>query len=49
MARINRMTLLRVALLLVAVAFIAIGVWRGEVLEVFRKAATLCLQCIGIG
>jgi hypothetical protein len=37
-----------VILLLAAVA-VTIGVTRGEPDDVFRKAALLCLECIGIG
>lgn len=42
----NKITLL---LLLVGVAFLAIGVWRGEVETVFRKAINICMECIGLG
>ncbi len=37
------------ALLAAAIAFIALGVARGEHLEVLQKAAAVCLECIGLG
>ncbi|HWQ58627.1 MAG TPA: CD1871A family CXXC motif-containing protein [Clostridia bacterium] len=37
------------ALLLIGIAFVAVGVFRREYLDVLRKAALLCLECIGIG
>ena len=36
-------------LLVVGVAFLAIGVWRGEVEIIFRKAVNICMECIGLG
>ena len=37
------------ALLVLAAGFIVLGVNRGEVLVVLRKAINICLECIGIG
>ena len=34
---------------LCGVAFILIGVLRGEPLAVFQKAIRICLECIGVG
>ncbi len=41
----------KTALLLLAAgaAFLAIGVWRGEVETIFRKAVNICMECIGLG
>ncbi len=40
-----------IALVIIAVSllFIAIGVWRGELDVVFRKAVNVCMECIGLG
>ena len=37
------------ALLIVGVAMLCFGVWRGEALTVLSKAIKLCLECVGIG
>ncbi len=44
--RRNRAAVLFVAL---ALAFLAIGVWRGEAEVVLRKAVNICMECIGLG
>ena len=41
--------ILRRGLLTAAVAMTAIGLLRGEHLEVMEKAVRICLECIGIG
>ncbi len=41
--------LLRVMIIISAVAFICIGIQRGEATEIMRKAVMVCLECIGIG
>ena len=39
---------MRWAVVIVAVASIAVGLALGNQLDVFWKAATICLECIGI-
>ena len=34
---------------LTGVAFMAFGIYRGEMMTVFQKAIKICLECIGIG
>ena len=36
-------------LLLLAFAMCAYGICRGEMTDVMRKAASICMECIGIG
>lgn len=44
--RRNRAGLL---LVLLGLTFSVIGVWRGEVEVVLRKAVLICMECIGLG
>lgn len=36
-------------LVLLGLSFVVIGVWRGEVEVVLRKAVIICMECIGLG
>jgi len=45
----SKLNLLRIALLAIALAFIAYGVSRGEAAVVMKKAVNICLECIGLG
>lgn len=39
----------KISLLLIAAAFIAIGISRGENTLVLQKAVRICMECIGLG
>ena len=43
------MRIKQLLLLLAGLAFLGIGVFRGETVEVMRKATMICLECIGLG
>lgn len=40
---------MRILICITAAAFILIGVTRGEVALVLKKAVNICLECIGLG
>ena len=42
-------TAAQVLLLVVGIAMLCFGVWRGEAATVLSKAIKLCLECVGIG
>ena len=42
-------SVLPVIILLAGAVMMVLGVWRGELHDIFRKATILCLECIGIG
>ncbi|MDO5040502.1 MAG: CD1871A family CXXC motif-containing protein [Peptoniphilus sp.] len=36
------------AFLILGIVLLALGIYRGEMVTVFRKAVVICLECIGI-
>ena len=48
MSRIKRQSL-AILLIILAVGFMVLGLYRGEIAEVFLKSTNICLECIGIG
>lgn len=45
----NKKQLVSYGVLVVAIAFMAYGMNRGEVMIVMNKAINICLECIGLG
>ena len=45
----NIPTVIKIGLIVVAVAVSTLGVFLGESSTVFHKAANVCMECIGIG
>jgi hypothetical protein len=45
----GRLLAIRVALVVVSVALIVLGIYRGEALEVLAKGVRVCLECMGLG
>ena len=40
---------LRIAVLALGITLCLLGILRGELVELMRKAVVVCLECIGIG
>lgn len=47
--RARRVIALRALAIAAGAGFIALGIYRGEVAVVLRKAVNICLECIGVG
>ncbi len=45
----SKIYILRLVLLILAVALIALGFLDGDVRDVWSKAVMICMECIGIG
>lgn len=41
--------LISLSLIALSALFMAIGAYRGEIEEYYKKAVMICMECIGIG
>ena len=46
---VNLLPAMRILFCIAAAVFILIGITRGEVALVLKKAVNICLECIGLG
>ena len=46
---IKPVTIVRLAILVIAIAFIIIGIVNGSARDVLFKAVTICTECVGLG
>ena len=49
MNRKNGARVIRIAGIVVGVAFLCIGLGKGQAMDTLMKAVQICLECIGIG
>jgi hypothetical protein len=40
---------IQITLIILSITAIILGIIRGELSDIFRKATMICLECIGIG
>ena len=45
----RKKSIIAVSVIVLGIAFLVFGIYRGEVDVVLRKAVNICLECIGIG
>ena len=45
----NKRRVIGIIILIAGIALIAAGVFRGELTVILRKAAVVCMECIGLG
>ena len=45
----NKRRIVGIVILAAGIALIAAGVFRGELDVILRKAAVVCMECIGLG
>jgi hypothetical protein len=45
----QKTVILAAAVIVLALVLIVTGVMRGDALDIYRKAARICFECIGIG
>ena len=48
MSKIKRF-ILPTAILLLGIAMMIAGIWRGELHEIYHRGILICFECIGIG
>jgi len=47
--RMSRESFIQITILAIGIVMMAVGLYRGEALEILRKAIFVCMECIGIG